>query len=552
MDLALDTQLALIILLGILVVVLSFLLFTRIRAEKQRQSAIERMDVAQFIDFLRTNSVEGTIQVVAGKVSELLKSTFACERIVFLRKQRGFLELNYYHGIRRFNRIDFRMRFSPAIVERVRDSFAPRSVTSLSAELPDLLASRLKEYELDTFFPIFWRDNLYGVYFVKNSLGTITPTFALLVAGLAQSLSAAYHIKWHETRYEKLLQKMTDEVQRTAVPTADSKRMSTSILRLVRHRNSESLVPRLMESVQQELGLSRLVYCYEPKDDQSAVQLISSGLPAKMAAPERRWFSELLSRIGQEGVAEIDTLISDHESSPWPRQMREAGIKFLTRFPLSPRRSGLLALSGERPAAELGRLLAALQHPTQELYDNAEQFEQVEALSYTDNLTGLANQRYFCKRLSEEIDRARRYHRSLALIIFDMDDLKGINDRFGHQAGDTVLRRMGQILRTSIRAIDIIARYGGDEFCVIMPEADGATCERFMQRLQIKIAGSRFIVPEADLEMNFTISQGGATFPDHASDTEKLIFMADMALLRAKDMGRNACVLYSQALQTER
>lgn len=549
MDLAQGTQTALIVLLGILVVVLSLLLFFRIQAEKRQRGIVAHLDADQFIDFLRSNSVEGTIQVVAQKVSDLLKTTFGCERIVFLRKQRGFLELNYYHGIRKFNRTDFRMRFTPRLVSLVRDSFAPRSVSVLQQDLPESLRQMLDEHELDVFFPIFWRDNLYGLYFIKSPHATKADAFGLWIAGLAQSLSAAYHIKWHEARYERLQQRMAEE---GGIPAVAPARVPSSILRLVRHRDSEGLVAPLVESLQQELGAAKLVYLFEPKSDEQSIQLVARGLASRMVAPERQAFAELLVKVKPDSVTEVDALLGGQTNHLWPQQLRDAGIKYLTRFSLSDRRLGLLAISGERSATELARQLGALQPSTRELYSNAEQFEQVEAMSYTDNLTGLANHRYFCKRLSEEIDRARRYHRSLALIMFDMDDLKGINDRYGHQAGDTVLRRMGQILRASIRAIDIIARYGGDEFCVIMPEADGETCERFMQRLQGQIAGSRFTLPELGLELSFTISQGGATFPDHAQDADRLLYAADMALLKAKEMGRNTSRLYGVESPTKK
>jgi len=549
MDLAQGTQTALIVLLGILVVVLSLLLVFRIKAEKRQRGLVAHLDADQFIDFLRSNSVEGTIQVVAQKVSDLLKTTFGCERIVFLRKQRGFLELNYYHGIRKFNRNDFRMRFTPRLVAVIRDSFAPRAVDVLHQDLPETLRQRLDEHELDVFFPIFWRDNLYGLYFIKSPQATKANAFGLWIAGLAQSLSAAYHIKWHEARYERLQQRLSEE---GGTPAAAPTRIPNSILKLVRHRDSEGLVAPLVESLQQELGASKLVYLFEPKSDQQSIQVVVRGLTSRLMAPERQAFAELLAKVKPDGVTEVDALLRGQTNHLWPQQLHDAGIKYLTRFALSDRRLGLLAISGEHSAGDLARQLGTLQPSTRELYSNAEQFEQVEAMSYTDNLTGLANHRYFCKRLSEEIDRARRYHRSLALIMFDMDDLKGINDRYGHQAGDTVLRRMGQILRASIRAIDIIARYGGDEFCVIMPEADGETCERFMQRLQGKIAGSRFTLPELGLELSFTISQGGATFPDHAQDADRLLYAADMALLKAKEMGRNTSRLYGVESPTEK
>jgi diguanylate cyclase (GGDEF)-like protein len=172
-------------------------------------------------------------------------------------------------------------------------------------------------------------------------------------------------------------------------------------------------------------------------------------------------------------------------------------------------------------------------------------------MSYTDDLTGLANKRYLYKRLAEEIGRANRYRRSLALIMFDLDDLKGINDAHGHLAGDGVLRKLGDVLQSSIRSIDVVARYGGDEFCVIMPESGAVTCEQFMSRLQQRISSTRFDVDPGDKLHECTISLGGAVYPDHANSLESLIYAADMALLQAKEQGRNRHLLSSSRVSDD-
>jgi diguanylate cyclase (GGDEF)-like protein len=531
------TQTALTIILGILVIYLAFLLITRTRREKRQAAIINLMSISEFADFLRTNSVDGTILVVAGKVSQALKTAFGCDRIVFLRKQRGFLELNYYHGISRFDRGEYRVRFTPELATRLRESFSPQPLSSLKSLLSESVYRKLEESNVNLFFPIFWRDNLYGVYFINSTMETTTPGFALLVANLAHSLSAAYHVKWHESRYEKLQQRLQNEDGRKS--TGDDRTEAAAILKLIRHRTAESLVPRLVEAVQNRLNVPRVALFYEPREKGEELQIARSGFGDPLTAPSRSSLRSILHHVTTEQVRPFEEITGIGEPlAGWLAELKHSGLKYLTAFPLSDNRAGLLALSEMNVPGAMSNL-ENLRPAARALVDNAESFEEMEALSFTDSLTGLANQRYFRKRLDEEIDRARRHSRSLALVVFDLDALKGINDQYGHLTGDAIIRGMGSILRSSIRAIDIIARYGGDEFCVIMPESDVATCRRFMERLQARILEAKFHLGDAQPEVSCTISQGGAVFPLHGKDPESLFRAADLALLRAKEQGRN-------------
>ncbi|MFZ5981855.1 MAG: GGDEF domain-containing protein [Candidatus Zixiibacteriota bacterium] len=532
--------------LVVLVVALAFLLIFRIRHEKKYLSIIKNMNLEEFSEFLKTNSVEGTILQVAGKVSDLLKNVFECQRIVFLRKQRNFLELNYYHGINRFNRSDFRIKFSDELAVLFKTTFLPQKLLRLKEQIPGTVYERLESMGFDVYFPIFWRENLYGVYFIRSTFETRTPSFNLLLAALAQSLSAAYHIKWHESRYSKLEQKIQQTRPAPRVTREVTGFTGMNILKLVKHRNSETIVPKIIDALAKDLDLNQVAFIYESRQ-REILNIIKQGVTGGLETPSSEAFKTCLAKLGQNGYRSLDEFaIDDCGAEILNQNLKKAGLRFVMPFSLNSRQAGLLAWSGGgEPQATVARLVLA-QPQAGYLIENAESYEKIEEMSYTDNLTGLANHRYFSKRLNEEIDRAKRYRRSLALIIFDMDDLKSINDNYGHLAGDATLQRLGQILRSSIRAIDIIARYGGDEFCVIMPEADQATCKRFMNRLQLKISNSKFRINELDRDLNCTISQGGAIFPDHADNAEKLIFSADMALLQAKEAGRNKFLLFGE------
>jgi len=176
--------------------------------------------------------------------------------------------------------------------------------------------------------------------------------------------------------------------------------------------------------------------------------------------------------------------------------------------------------------------------------ENIRQYTTIEKLSYTDSMTGIYNYRYFYKRLIEEILRAKRFSRNLALVILDIDNFKIFNDKFGHQTGDLVLKRLAKIITDTIRSIDVVSRYGGEEFCIIMPDTDSESCAVFIERLRSVIAGFR-LDSELPIDDNMvTVSVGGAVFPQHAGTADRLIYCADMALLKAKAGGRNTAIMY--------
>ena len=168
----------------------------------------------------------------------------------------------------------------------------------------------------------------------------------------------------------------------------------------------------------------------------------------------------------------------------------------------------------------------------------------VERQASTDGLTDLANRRHFEETLASEISRAERFGGNLALVLADLDDFKQVNDRYGHQAGDDVLREFAAILLDTVRDIDLAARYGGEEFAVLLPQTDLEGAERLAERVREAMARRRLaIVPGAAFTV--TSSFGVAAFPE-APTPAALFAAADEALYRAKSAGKN-CVVTADA-----
>lgn len=163
--------------------------------------------------------------------------------------------------------------------------------------------------------------------------------------------------------------------------------------------------------------------------------------------------------------------------------------------------------------------------------------QQMSVLAETDGLTGLYNHRHFQQELDRALATARRYEQSLTLAMIDIDRFKLFNDRFGHQAGDHVLREVARLIRQSVRdTVDVVARYGGEEFAVIMPSTDLNGAEIAMERLRACVESARMqIGGEA---VTVTISIGLAEY-DKNAEKGAFVDAADMALYRAKREGRN-------------
>lgn len=169
--------------------------------------------------------------------------------------------------------------------------------------------------------------------------------------------------------------------------------------------------------------------------------------------------------------------------------------------------------------------------------------EKIRFLAFHDNLTGLPNRRLFFDRLSFSLPRARRYNHFIALLYIDLDGFKEINDTFGHEAGDYVLREVSERTKLCLRDMDTLARLGGDEFAVILQDLDQKKSSEIVAQRILKTLNEPFII--SDQESRISASIGISTFPDDGNDAEELLKNADTAMYKVKRKGKNDYHFYS-------
>jgi diguanylate cyclase (GGDEF)-like protein len=277
----------------------------------------------------------------------------------------------------------------------------------------------------------------------------------------------------------------------------------------------------------------------EPEESVTIHLKAGDGLPDEV---REQLLSVLLGRLGAGGDVPREVVVENDGSGG-----QVAGLERLELFPLPLRGAqGLLAVLPKRDLGEDGReqaLLGELCGHFGLVLDNARLAQRLRELSMVDGLTRLLNRRTIHQRLSEELERARRYGMPLAIALCDLDHFKAINDTYGHLAGDAVLVHVAEVLREEARAADVIGRYGGEEFLVLLPNTDAESAARAAQRLRDALV--RHPAPmSGDSQLEVTGSLGVAALSELPPEAgpDALLALADRRLYEAKAAGRNRVV----------
>jgi diguanylate cyclase (GGDEF)-like protein len=169
--------------------------------------------------------------------------------------------------------------------------------------------------------------------------------------------------------------------------------------------------------------------------------------------------------------------------------------------------------------------------------ENSFLYEEAVRLSLTDGMTGLWNRRNFDLRLESELSRAVRFSEPFAVVFVELDQMKAVNDRHGHQAGDTVLIELARRLTDAVREVDVVARWGGDEFTLLLPKTALPGALLLAEKIRAAVGNAPFVLDNASLDI--TISVGVAAYPEHGAAGKDLVAAADAAMYQAKARGRN-------------
>jgi diguanylate cyclase (GGDEF)-like protein len=226
-----------------------------------------------------------------------------------------------------------------------------------------------------------------------------------------------------------------------------------------------------------------------------------------------------------------------------PERPEEASVGGFLAYPLATNGElkGMLVLAGRAAAHVTPDTREFLPHVANQAYivaENCRLFDRVRNLSMRDSLTELFNHRHSMELLNAEFQRVGRYEGGVSVVMVDIDDFKGVNDAHGHQVGDFVLREAARVMKNVLRTVDVLGRYGGEEFLAILPQTDYEAARQTAERLRVAIEKHAFSV--GGRQLRITASLGVSTYPSRTVDSPgSLIRIADERLYRAKEDGKN-------------
>ena len=222
-------------------------------------------------------------------------------------------------------------------------------------------------------------------------------------------------------------------------------------------------------------------------------------------------------------------------------------VRSVMTIPLKARSQTIALLTLTSPhrnafSDDILRVLEIIEYPVSVVVDNARLHEGTRRLAMTDGLTRLFNHRHFYELLEQEFQRTRRYKTNLSMIMIDIDFFKQINDTYGHQAGDEILKELANVISREVREVDLLARYGGEEFAVLLPQTNLEKAREVAERIRKSVEKHEFDSLESTIKV--TISIGVAGFPENMVNSQtELVQVADTALYKAKESGKNCVII---------
>ncbi|PKQ28469.1 MAG: hypothetical protein CVT63_02695 [Candidatus Anoxymicrobium japonicum] len=383
--------------------------------------------------------------------------------------------------------------------------------------------------------PVFTRGNLSGLLCCTDpARGRYDESHASLLAALAGETALAVmnarlheHIKSDAAQMASLIQ-----LANAIGSTADLKKVMRLALDTVRHLFDcdSGLIYRVDETEGYLRYMESFGYSEEILD--------------KLSTPPYPLVQECWT-VSEDRLIEIDDLSQTRVECRTLEKIGQ-GSTICVGIQAEGKTLGVLHVRSERPCAfdEKDQQLAmAVADQIGIAIQRALLFEEINRLAVTDPLTGVFNVRRLEAVLREEVSRAKRYGRSVSFIMMDVDNFKEFNDTLGHQQGDIALSRIASIIDGATRDVDKVFRYGGDEFCAVLPETNAVDAGIAAEKIRREVFDFCLSEEKKVLGSALTISAGVAAFPENAAEESELVRQADIALYAAKQMDRNTVVL---------
>lgn len=358
-----------------------------------------------------------------------------------------------------------------------------------------------------------------------------------------------------ELKYKGLLEQKNREIERTnrelKLHLKDLSALLTLTQAMTSTLDQSTLFERMFQVLRDLTQCDRLVLLlYNPGNEELEIRK-SFGIPSEFLEGISFRLDEGITGVAarsQELVYVPDTS-KDLRSLNYKGRGASQGSLACVPLVIKQRLVGILNLHKEDLDAFSDqdlKLIQAIGNQAAISIENAQLYEKTRDLSNTDELTSLANRRYFQAILKREVDQARRYNTTFGLIMIDVDHFKQFNDTHGHLAGDMVLKRVASLLLQNTRGIDLVARFGGEEFIVLLPRTDEKGALSTAEKLRTCVQEEEIIGLDANHGSNrITLSLGIAIYPHHSKDVFDLLNMADQALYRAKTTGRNRALVWA-------